>query len=96
MFDLFRSRDKAVRFFLSALLLIVALSMVTYLIPSYGSGDRGTDGVLAKIGKDTVTMREAQLAIQAQLRGRTVPPDLISLYIPRIVDEIITQRTLVY
>jgi peptidyl-prolyl cis-trans isomerase D len=96
MFDLFRSRDKAVRFFLSALLLIVALSMVTYLIPSYGSGDRGTDGVLAKIGKDTVTMREAQLAIQAQLRGRTVPPDLISLYIPRIVDEIITQRSLVY
>jgi peptidyl-prolyl cis-trans isomerase D len=96
MFDLFRSRDKAVRFFLSALLLIVALSMVTYLIPSYGSGDRGPDGVLAKIGKDTVTMHEAQLAIQAQLRGRTVPPDLISLYIPRIVDEIITQRTLVY
>jgi peptidyl-prolyl cis-trans isomerase D len=96
MFDLFRSRDKAVRFFLSALLLIVALSMVTYLIPSYGSGDRATDDVLAKIGKDTVTMREAQLAIQAQMRGRTVPPDLISLYIPRIVDEIITQRSLVY
>src|SRR5579864_290840 len=96
MFDLFRSRDKAVRFFLSALLLIVALSMVTYLIPSYGTGDRGTDGILAKIGKDTVTMREAQLAIQAQMRGRTVPPDLISLYIPRIVDEIITQRSLVY
>ena len=96
MFNLFRSRDKAVRFFLTALLLIVALSMVTYLIPSYGSGDRGPDGILAKIGKDTVTMHEAQLAIQAQLRGRTIPPDLISLYIPRIVDEIIMQRTLVY
>jgi peptidyl-prolyl cis-trans isomerase D len=96
MFDLFRSRDKAVRFFLSALLLIVALSMVTYLIPSYGSGDRGPDGVVAKIGKDTVTTHEVQLAIQAQLRGRTIPPELVSLYIPRIVDEIITQRALVY
>jgi peptidyl-prolyl cis-trans isomerase D len=96
MFDLFRSRDKAVRFFLSALLLIVALSMVTYLIPSYGSGDRGPDGVVAKIGKDSVTMHEAQLAIQNQLKGRNIRPELLSLYVPRIIDEIITQRSLVY
>jgi len=96
MFDLFRSRDKAVRFLLSGLLLLVALSMVTYLIPSYGSADRGEDAVVAQIGKDTVTMREARLAIQSQLRGRTIPPELISLYVPRIIDQIITQRALVY
>jgi len=96
MFDLFRSRDKAVRFFLSALLLIVALSMVTYLIPSYGGGDRGPEGVVAKIGKDSITMREAQLGIQNQLKGRNIPPELVSLYVPRIIDEMITQRSLVY
>jgi len=38
MFDLFRSRDKMVKIFLSALLLIVALSMLTYLIPSFDTG----------------------------------------------------------
>ncbi|MBZ5596574.1 MAG: peptidylprolyl isomerase [Acidobacteriia bacterium] len=96
MFDLFRSRDKAVRFLLSGLLLLVALSMVTYLIPSYGSGDRGDDAVVAQIGKENVTTREARLAIQSQLRGRTVPPELLSLYVPRIIDQIITQRALVY
>jgi peptidyl-prolyl cis-trans isomerase D len=96
MFDLFRSRDKLVRFMLSGLLLVVALSMVTYLIPSYGSGDRGPDTVIAKIGKETVTQRDAQLAIQNILRGRSIPPNLVSLYVPQIIDQLITERILVY
>jgi peptidyl-prolyl cis-trans isomerase D len=96
MFDLFRSRDRMVRFMLSALLLMVALSMVTYLVPSYGGGDRGGDSVIAQIGKDTVTMREAQQAIQNLMRRQRVPPNLISIYAPRIIDQMITERTLMY
>jgi peptidyl-prolyl cis-trans isomerase D len=96
MFDLFRSRDKAVRFMLSGLLLVVALSMVTYLIPSYGSGDRGPDTVIAQIGKDKVTQRDAQFAIQNVLRGRSIPPNLVSLYVPQIIDQLVTERILAY
>jgi len=96
MFDLFRSRDKAVRFMLSGLLLLVALSMVTYLIPSYGSGDRGPDTVLAQIGKDTITMRDAQLAIQNMMHGRQVPPEMLAMYVPQIIDQLITQRAMAY
>ena len=96
MFDLFRSRDKAVRYLLSAVLLLVALSMVTYLVPSYGSGDRAQDTVVAQIGKETITMRDAQLAIQSVLKGRSVPPELVSLYVPQVIDQMITERTLAY
>jgi peptidyl-prolyl cis-trans isomerase D len=96
MFDLFRSRDKMVRFMLSGLLVLVALSMVTYLIPSYGSGDRGQDTVIAQIGKETVTVQEAQVTIQSVLKGRSVPTDLISLYVPQIIDRMITERALAY
>src|SRR5690348_2286577 len=96
MFDLFRSRDKAVRFLLSGLLLLVALSMVTYLIPSYGSGDRGQDSVVAQIGKDTITLREAQITVQSAMRGRQIPPGMMSLYVPQLIDQMITERTMAY
>ncbi len=96
MFDLFRSSDKGKKYFLSGLLLLVALSMVTYLIPSYGSGDRSPDTVIAQIGKDTVTQRDAQLAIQNILHGKSIPPNLVSLYVPQIIDQLITERILVY
>ena len=52
MFDLFRSRDKAVRILLGALLVVVALSMLTYLIPSYSTGASTSDVVVAEVGKE--------------------------------------------
>src|SRR5437867_13082023 len=96
MFDLFRSRDKAVRFLLSGLLLLVALSMVTYLIPSYGSGDRGQDSVLAEVGKDTITLRDAQIVIQGVTKSRSMSPEVMSFYVPQLVQQMITERSLAY
>ena len=55
MFDLFRSRDKAVRLLLGALLLMVAISMLAYLVPSYNTGGVAADDVVATIGRETVT-----------------------------------------
>src|SRR5215469_12126684 len=96
MFDLFRSSDRVKKYFLSGLLLLVALSMVTYLIPSYGSGDRGQETVVAQIGKDTITVHDAQLAIQNAMRNHSFPAELASLYVPQIIQQMITQRSLVY
>ena len=52
MFDLFRSRDKAVRILLGGILLVVSFSMLTYLIPSFNNGVDPSDMVVAEIGKD--------------------------------------------
>jgi len=62
MFDLFRSRDKAVRIMLGVILGVVALSMVTYLIPGgwmNGGDSSSNSNVVATIGDMTVTAPDA-------------------------------------
>jgi peptidyl-prolyl cis-trans isomerase D len=97
MFDLFRSRDKAVRILLGALLVVVGLSMLTYLIPSYNTGTGSSnDQVVAKIGGEEVTTSYIQQLIQATMRGRQLPPEIIPNYIPEIVNNVVTDRALAY
>jgi len=96
MFDLFRSREKSVRILLGALLLLVALSMLTYLVPNYNSGGGPTDVVVAQVGKDQITVPEVTKVIQGALRGKQLPPELVSTYVPQMVDQLITERALAY
>lgn len=95
MFNLFRSRDKVVRFFLGALLVLVSLSMLTYLIPSYNSGG-SSDMIVAQVGKETITVPEVQQTVQASLRGRSLPPELMPHYVPQVIESMITDRALAY
>src|ERR1039457_6851922 len=97
MFDLFRSREKSVRILLGALLLVVALSMLTYLVPSYNTGSSSSDMIVAEIGKDDViTLPEVQRLIQNTVRGRQLPPDVLPSYIPTMVQQLVTERALAY
>src|SRR5437763_15050390 len=96
MFDLFRSRDKAVRILLGGLLVLVAFSMLTYLVPNYSNGTTASDTVLAEIGKDTITLQETQRLIQAQMRSRQLPVDILPTYIPQMLDRLLAERAMVY
>ena len=98
MFDLFRSRDKAVRILLGAILGIVALSMVTYLIPGGGVGapSGNPDNLVAEVGKDTITARHTALVIQNVIRSKQIPPELIAIYVPQMIQQMVTDRALAY
>jgi peptidyl-prolyl cis-trans isomerase D len=99
MFDLFRSRDKAVRIVLGVMLGFVGLSMLLYLIPSF-SGMGGTGGadsqVIAQVGDDTITLRQVQIQIQGLVKNRQIPAQLLGIYVPQIVDQMVTERALAY
>ena len=99
MFDLFRSRDKAVRYLLTGMLVLVAASMVTYLIPNAGSGATGSANdttVAAQIGNEQVTAQDVSRAVRNMTQSRQLPPELLSIYVPQIVNQMIDERIMAY
>jgi peptidyl-prolyl cis-trans isomerase D len=96
MFDLFRSSDKVKKYILGGLLTLVALSMVTYLIPNYSLGTTtSSNPVLAEIGGQKITSLEAQQLFQKYSNGR-IPPELLEIYLPQFVEQMISQRAALY
>lgn len=97
MFDLFRSREKSVRILLGVMLLLVAGSMLIYLIPG-GVGDSAASGqnTLAAVGPDKVTTVDLQREIQRLTRGQNLPKGILAMYIPTMVTQLIEQRAMTY
>src|SRR5437764_520901 len=96
MFDLFRSRDKLVKYFLGGLLTVVALSMITYLIPSYNSPGLADNSVIADIGGKKITAQWVQQQFQNAMKGQTIPPEMLDIYLPQFIEQILLTRSAAY
>jgi peptidyl-prolyl cis-trans isomerase D len=96
MFDLFRSRTKAVRYLLGALLLMVALSLVVTLIPGFVGASYAPDNIVAEIGDDVLTTRDVQLNIQQQIRNQSFPREMAAVYVPIVVNQMISDRAIAH
>jgi peptidyl-prolyl cis-trans isomerase D len=96
MFDLFRSRAKAVRYLLGALLMLVAISMVVTLIPGFVGASYAPENIIAEIGDDVLTAREVQMIIQQQLRNKAFPREMAGVYVPMIINQMIAERAVAY
>lgn len=99
MFDLFRSRAKAVRIMLGAMLAVIAVSMLLYLVPQGNgltSADPNSDQVVAEIGKSTVTVSEVQQQVRNALQSQRLPPEYAATIIPQLVDQAIAERAVAY
>lgn len=97
MFNLFRSGDRSKRILLGALLILVALSMLTYLIPTYNNGPTvSPDSVVATVAGDDITTMDVQKLIQAAMRQKQFPAELLPNYIPNMVDQMVTDRAMEY
>ncbi len=97
MFDLFRSRDKAVRYLLGGLLGMVALSMVITLIPGFGSNTgKSGDLIVAEVGDAKITVPQVQAIAQQLMKGKQIPAEMLAAYMPQLIDRMILERAVVY
>ncbi len=97
MFDLFRSREKNVRWLLGALLGLVALSMVITLVPNYsGMGGRVDQTIVAEIGDDVITTADVRQALSRASRSGSLPRGLEQVYAPMVVQQMIAERAVAF
>jgi peptidyl-prolyl cis-trans isomerase D len=98
MFNLFRSNAKVTRYLLGGLLLIVAASMVTYLIPNTGLTSTTTtaDGIIAEVGGETISADDAKAAVDRMIAANQLPKDAIEVYLPQLVDQMIQDHAAAY
>jgi peptidyl-prolyl cis-trans isomerase D len=99
MFDLFRSREKTVRYVLGFVLGLVALSMVITLIPGYSGylGGRNTDPqIVAEIAGEPLTAFEVRQTLTRMLKEQQVPPGTESVYVPIFIHSMVADRAEAY
>ncbi len=99
MFDLFRSREKSVRILLGVLLVVVAGSMLIYLIPGGPGGGSSASGqnVIAAVGPEKITTVDLQRAVQRVTRGQSnLPKGLLAMYVPSLVNQMIEVKAMAY
>jgi peptidyl-prolyl cis-trans isomerase D len=96
MFDLFRSREKGVRILLGAMLVLVAASMLVYLIPGgMGGPSASGDNVVAAVGSEKITTTDLQRAIQRVTNGQSnLPKGLLAMYVPSLVNQMVESKAL--
>jgi len=96
MFHLFRSRKQAFRIVLAVVVAPIIITMVVTLIPGIGgsSYQGDPDLVLAEVGGDEVTTREAQYQLQDYVRSQRFPPAAYGFLAPQVVQNLIADKLL--
>jgi len=84
---------------MSIILGMLCIGMCLYLIPgsgSYAGGGTGDDSVVASIGNQTLTAQEITQAIRRMTQAGQIPPDLLSIYAPQVVQQAINERMMAW
>ena len=86
------------RILLGVLLVLVAASMLIYLIPGGPGGPSASgENVLAAVGDEKVTTADLERAVQRVTRGQAnLPKGLLAMYVPSLVNQMIESKAMAY
>src|SRR6266853_526167 len=97
MIKFLQSGNRAAKYILAGFLLILAASMVTYLIPGFMSDTTVSEtGVVASVGGHEIRRDEVAKIVQDQLRQQNYPTMFIPFLSQKAVQQLIQQAEIVY
>ena len=97
MIKFLQSGNKAAKYILAGFLLILAASMVTYLIPTFNDSNvRGDTGVVASVGGHEIHREEIARLVQAQARGNQIPEFYMPIMRQQALKQLIQQAEIQY
>jgi len=97
MIKFLQSGNKAAKYLLAGFLLIIAASMVTYLIPGFMTDTAASEtGVVASVGGHDIHREEVARMVQAQARGNQIPDFYLPILRQQAVRQLIQQAELQY
>jgi peptidyl-prolyl cis-trans isomerase D len=99
MIKFLQSGNRAAKYILAGFLLVLAGSMVIYLIPNF-MGDAAASGsdraVIAKVGDQEIHRDEVDRIVRDEARQQNYPPTLMPFLTQRAVQELIQQAEITY
>src|SRR5258707_6603687 len=97
MIKFLQSGNKAAKYILAGFLLILAASMVTYLIPGFSGDTSGSDaGVVATVGGQEIRRDEIARRVQAQARGNQIPDFYMPMLRQQAIKQLIQEAEMAY
>jgi peptidyl-prolyl cis-trans isomerase D len=97
MIKFLQSGNKAAKYILAGFLLILAASMVTYLIPGFMGDTSNTEtGVVASVGGHEIHREDIAKLVQAQARGNQIPEFYLPIMRQQALKQLIQQAEMQY
>jgi peptidyl-prolyl cis-trans isomerase D len=97
MIKFLQSGNKAAKYLLAGFLLILAASMVTYLIPSFtGDISNKETGVVASVGGHEIHREEIASLVQRMAQGRQIPDFYVAMMRQEALRQLIQQAEIQY
>jgi len=88
-------KNRWVKITMTVLLVIISLSMLTYLIPGFvGSSFGSNPDAVATVGGTPITTQDVQQRLDLLSRGQNIPDALRGIYARQVLDQLIFQQAL--
>ena len=94
MLRIFRSRKTVIRLFVGTILVLVALSMVIYLIPGFTglSDDPTISETVAEVAGEKIRAFELQQTVTQISQANRIPSEMMGLYTSQVLNDMILEK----